>query len=88
MQSKNGLQNLWEDIVFLILCKGIRCHMFIKIISLYNSIHFLAILYPTSLANLVVEVGTKHGHQMLLQWKHTGSSESYVVLERYTLTIT
>ena len=29
--------------------------LFIKIISLYNHIHFLAILYPTSLANLVVE---------------------------------
>ena len=40
--------------------------LFIKIISLYNHIHFLAILYPTSLANLVVEVGTKHCHQILL----------------------
>ena len=26
----------------------------------------LAILYPTSLANLVVEVGTRHSHQTLL----------------------
>ena len=30
--------------------------LFIKNISLYNHIHFLAVLYPTSLANL--EVGT------------------------------
>ena len=34
--------------------------------SLYNPIKFLAILYPISLANLVVEVGTKHSHQILL----------------------
>ena len=40
--------------------------LFIKIISLYKPIHFLAILYPTSLANLVVEVGTWHSHQILL----------------------
>ena len=40
--------------------------LFIKIISLYNHIHFLAILYPTSLANLVVEVGIRHCHQILL----------------------
>ena len=26
MQFKNGLQNLWGNIVFLILCWGIRCH--------------------------------------------------------------
>ena len=31
--------------------------LFIKIISLYNPINFFAILYPTSLVNLVVEVG-------------------------------
>ena len=37
-----------------------------KIISLYNPINFLAILYATSLANLVVEVGTRHSHQTLL----------------------
>ena len=29
-----------------------------KLFSFYNLIKFLAILYPTSLANLVVEVGT------------------------------
>ena len=44
--------------------------LFIKIISLYNPIHFLAILYPTSLANLVVEVGTRHSQQMLLGSDH------------------
>ena len=33
--------------------------LFIKIISLHNPIHFFAILYPTSLANLVVEVRTR-----------------------------
>ena len=32
-----------------------------KIFSLYNTV----ILYPTSLANLVVEVGTRHSHQIL-----------------------
>ena len=31
----------------------------------------MAILYPTSLANLVVEVGTRHCHQTLLKWKKT-----------------
>ena len=37
-----------------------------KIISLYNLIHFFAILYPTSLANLVFEVGTRHSQHILL----------------------
>ena len=37
-----------------------------KIISLYSPINFLAIVYPTSLANLVAEVGTSHSHQILL----------------------
>ena len=40
--------------------------LIIKIISLYNPINFFAILYPTSLANLVVGVGTRHSHQILL----------------------
>ena len=41
--------------------------MFIKIISLYKPINIFAILHPTSLANLVVvEVGTRHSHQILL----------------------
>ena len=39
--------------------------LFIEMISLYNPIKFLAILYPTSLVNLVVEVGTGHNHQIL-----------------------
>ena len=39
---------------------------FINIISLYNPFNFFAILYPTSLANLVVEVGTRHSHQFLV----------------------
>ena len=43
----------------------------IKIISLYNPIKFLVTLYPTSLANLVVEVGTRHSHQILLQTTKT-----------------
>ena len=40
--------------------------LFIKIVSLYNPIHFLAI-------NLVVEVWTRHSHHILfmsLQWRH------------------
>ena len=37
-----------------------------KIISFYNAIHILPILYPTSLASLVVEVGTMHNHPILL----------------------
>ena len=58
------------------ICKGILSSSFSvkesyvighkKIFSLYNPIEFLAILYPTSLANLVVEVGTRHSHQILL----------------------
>ena len=39
---------------------------FIKIISLYNPFHFWANLCPTSLASLVVEVRTRHSHQILL----------------------
>ena len=35
--------------------------------SLYNPIKFLAILYPKSLATLVVGVGTRHSHQILLE---------------------
>ena len=38
---------------------------FIKIISLYNPINFVAVLNPTSLASLVVEVGTRHSYQIL-----------------------
>ena len=40
--------------------------LFIKNIFLVQLCLILAILYPTSLANLVVEVGTRHSHQTLL----------------------
>ena len=40
--------------------------LLINIIFIYNPINFLAILYPTSLANLVVAVGARHTHQTLL----------------------
>ena len=39
--------------------------LFIKNIFLVQLYLILAILYPTSLANLVVEVGTRHSHQTL-----------------------
>ena len=58
------------------ICEGISCSLFYvkefdvivhtKVFSLYNSIKFFTIQYPTSLANLVVEVGTRHSHQILL----------------------
>ena len=41
--------------------------LFIKNIFLVQLYLILAILYPTSLANLVVEVGTRHSHQTLLK---------------------
>ena len=37
-----------------------------KIVFQNNPIEFLTILYPTSLANLVVEVRIRHSHQILL----------------------
>ena len=37
--------------------------LFITNISLFNPINFFAILYHISLANLVVEVGTRFSHQ-------------------------
>ena len=46
--------------------KVFKMSVFIKNISIYNRIQFLATLYPTSLENLVVEVGTRHSHQILL----------------------
>ena len=49
---------------FFILCYLVQFH---KKISFYNPINFFAILYPTSLVNLVVEVGTRHCHQILLE---------------------
>ena len=60
------------------ICEGISCSsFFVKeldvivqkhyfLIHMYHHINFLAILYPTSLANLVTEVGTWHSHQILL----------------------
>ena len=44
--------------------------LFIKNIFLVQLCLILAILYPTSLANLVVEVGTRHSHQTLLHERH------------------
>ena len=42
--------------------------LFIKIISLYNPIHFfLAIMYRISLANRLVGVGTRHSHHILVE---------------------
>ena len=40
--------------------------LFIESVSLYNPIDIFAILYPKSLANLVVDVGTRHSHQILM----------------------
>ena len=40
-----------------------------KSISLYKPIKCLVILYPKSLANVMVEVGTKRGHQILFTVK-------------------
>ena len=71
-----SLKNNWGTLsktVFKI-CEGTWCSSFYvkefdvivhKIISLYNPIDFFAILYPKSLANLVVAVGTRHSHQIL-----------------------
>ena len=69
MESKNGLQNLWGNIVFLILCYGIRCHCSYKIFPYITLFIFLTTLCPTSLANLVVGVGTRHSHRILLHNK-------------------
>ena len=64
------------------ICEEILCSSFSvyeldvivhkKKISLYNPIKFIAILYPTSLVNLVVEVGTMRSHQILMNitWSH------------------
>ena len=57
------------------ICEGIPCSSFsVKELDvIVHKIYFpnitmlnLAILYPISLANLVVEVGTRHSHQTLL----------------------
>ena len=70
-----GVSNNWamqSKMVFNI-CKGKSCSSFYvkefdvivhkKVFSLYDPIKFLAILYPKSLANLVVEVETT-------SWRH------------------
>ena len=51
--------------------------LFIKNIFLVQLCLILAILYPTSLANLVVEVGTRHSHQTL--FIHTFSCATKIV---------
>ena len=56
--------------------------LFIKIFSWYNTIK-LAILYPTSLANLVVEVGTRHSHQILLILTITYQELSIIIITSY-----
>ena len=62
------------------ICEGSSCSSFyvkefdaivLKNISLYNPINSLAILYPTSVAKLGVEAGTRHSHQILLSRKHS-----------------
>ena len=63
------------------ICEGISCFSFSvkeldvivhKNYFLIKPYSFWAILYPTSLANLVVEVGTRHCHQTLFMMKfHT-----------------
>ena len=50
--------------------------LFIKVFSLYNPISFFVILYPKSLVNRVVEVGTRHSHQILL---YTNSSSMEII---------
>ena len=71
------LKNNWcmqSKMVFKI-CEGIcvfhsmmrnLISVFIQVFSLYNPIKFLPSLHPKSLANLVVEVRTRHSHQILL----------------------
>ena len=73
-----GSENGWgmqTKMVFKI-CDRISCSSFYikefgvivhkKVFSLYNPIILLAI-HPKSLVNLVVEVGTRHSHQILLE---------------------
>ena len=63
------------------ICEGISCSSFcvqefdvtVHKKYIYNPIKFLAILYPKSLANRVVEVGTRHNHQILLIRSHLNS---------------
>ena len=55
--------------------------LFIQVFSLHNPIKFLAILHPKSLANLVVEVRTRHSPEILFQqWIGARLWEWYAVL--------
>ena len=76
------------------ICEGISCpSLYVKefnvivhkhVLSLYNPIKFLVILYPKSLANMVVEVGTRHCHQILLRkkiWNVNVSSKNIHYME-------
>ena len=60
--------------VFFILCQRIWCHCSNRLFPYITLNIFFAILYPTSLANLVVEVGTRHSHQVLLKVGHEAIS--------------
>ena len=72
-----SLKNYWgtQSKTIFKICDGMWCSSFYaqefdvifhnKIISLYNPINFCHFV-PTSLANLVVQVGTRHSHHILL----------------------
>ena len=72
LQNNGGIQS---NMVFKI-CDGISCSSFYveefdviihkKKSSLYKPIKLLSILHPKPQANLVVGVGTRHTHQILL----------------------
>ena len=63
MESKNGL----------LISEGISCSSFyvkefdVIVHKMHRFIKFLAILYSKSLANLVVQAGTRHSHRILLE---------------------
>ena len=50
---------------------------------MYNPIKFLAILYPKSPAILLVEVGTRHSHQIFLTWCLRQWPDSGLVVAHY-----
>ena len=58
-----------------------------KIISLYNPINCFTILYPTSLANLVVEVGTRHSPQILFNVQFCMITWSLIFASCYTIDV-
>ena len=76
----NLKKNNWgtQTKTVLKIFEGICCSSF-YVKEFYVIVHkkyfliFFAILYPTSLANLVVEVGTRHSHQILLTKSTTAS---------------